>query len=667
MAKFFDAKLNMPLFKYNLNKHKSMILILGLLLFVVFPLPVFMYHFTQSGNYIFSYTFDFQKSRLLLIFVTTALLIVIPFMFYRFLFDKNATDMYHSVPIKRCDLFFTLYMCSFLFVIIPFIINYFIGNILAGIALGSFNWNYTILLLVRLLAIYFAILSIPVIVIINTGTITDAALYTAILFVAPFLAFDSVGSFYSGMVPGFPSVKEYEILGFLSPLSGLFYAQQDNLMRYDGNLFASYWLIFSFIITCLSINIYSKRLSESSGSPFSNQLFFPIIASILTIIVFIYFIAFRHDVYSHYEKFISFKNLTIPFLSAFIFYLVLNIIKDRSTKNFSKSIINFGSITVIVLVICSLIYFTKGFGYSNRFPDTASVDRVEITLNGFDPYAPAEFRKTTTITDKESVEKFISFHQDVIYELAVYETPQALLQSNLVSFTYYNESNKKMSRTFYVSSKLFNEINFIRGDSNVINQFNELLKNEFNTVSIYNDVFTEKVNADSIRIPLVDAYRKDLLSLSSSDRYSNGTTVKYNIITSTFKNSYTDFTGEQVIEYTEPSPSQIVIDDRFTNTITLIEAYLEKVPAKPTESEFKIIDSQSESEFLTTDGTVKRAQDIFVDHNNIPVIDDPTFNVNEYKGKLLNTNFNDKSYKKAFIRVKDGDMEIKSIFPIDIE
>lgn len=664
MAKFFNAKLNLPLFKSNLKKYRVMMIITGLLLFVVFPLPVFMYHYTQSGNYLFWYTFDFPKSRLLLTYVTTGLLIFITFMFYRYLFDKDATDMYHSLPIKRGDLFFTLFMNSFAFVMIPFVANYLLGNILAAVALGSFDWNHAILLLIRLVAIFFAILALPILVIINTGTITDAVLYTAILLVAPFLAYNSIGSFYAGMVPGFPMVSEFEILGLLSPISGLYYAQQEVFVRYDGNLYASYWLILSFIITCLSINIYSKRLSESSGTPFSNQLFFPIIASMLTIIVFIYFISFRHDVYSQYEKFISFKNLTIPLISAFVFYLVLNIIKDRSTKNIFKSLVNFGSITVIVLVICSLIYFTKGFGFSNRYPDAASVDRIEITMNGFDPYAPLEFRDTTSITDPESIERFIEFHKDIIFELEVYETPQRLLESNLVSFTYYNEDSNKMARTFYVSAELFNDITFIREDSNVIKQFNSFLKNEFNTVSIYNDTFTEKVNADIIRDSLVEAYRKDLMAMSLEDRYNNGTVSKYNIISSTVKDTYTDYEGQQVVQITAPHPTQTVIDDRFINTIAVIEEHMAKTAKVPVEPQFNLIDEKSDSEFLTTDGTVKLVQEIFADPNNIPIVENSSLVIDNYKGKLVNTNYNKETYKKAFIRVKDGEMDIFTIFPI---
>lgn len=664
MAKFFNAKLYTPLLKNNIKKHQGIILITGLLLFVVFPLPVFMYHYTQPGNYLFWDTFDFSVSLLLLTFVTAILLLIIPFMFYRYLFDKNATDMYHSMPIKRSDLFFTLFINSFVFIMIPFVINYLLGNLIASFALESFNWSETILLLIRFSAIFFAILSLPILVIVNTGTLTDAVLYTAILLIAPFLAYDSIGSFYAGMVPGFPTVKEFEVIGLLSPLSGLYYAQQSEFARYDANLFASYWLIISFIIICVSINIYSKRSSESSGLPFSNQFFFPIIASILTIIVFIYFIAFRHDVYSQYEKFLSFKNLTIPLLSAFVFYLVLNIIKDRSTKNIYKTVINFFSITVIVLVICSLIFFTKGFGFSNRYPDAANVDAIEITMNGFDPYAPLEFRDTTMITDKENIERFIKFHQDVIFELAVYETPQRLQDSNLVSFTYFNSDSKKMSRNFYVSPHLFKEINFIKGDSNVIKQFNMLLQNEFNSLSIYNDTFTERLNADAIREPLIEAYRQDLMGMTSEDRYTNGTVSKYNIVTSTIKNTYTDYEGEQVVEYIEPHPYQIVIDDRFTNTIDVIETYLSKTSTERVEPKFNLIDNHSTSEFLTTDGTVKLAQEIFADPNNIPILEDDSLNINDYHGKLINTNINQETYKKALIRVKDGDMEIITIFPI---
>lgn len=641
-----------------------MMFITGLLLFVVFPLPVFMYHYTQSGNYLFWYTFDFPKSRLLLTYVTTGLLIFIPFMFYRYLFDKDATDMYHSLPIKRGDLFFTLYINSFVFVMVPFIVNYLFGNVLAALALESFDWNYAILLLIRLVAISFAILSLPVLVIINTGTVTDAVLYTAILLAAPFLAYNSIGSFYAGMVPGFPMVNEFEILGLLSPISGIYYAQQEVFVRYDGNLFASYWLILSIVITCISINIYSKRLSESSGTPFSNQLFFPVIASILTIIVFIYFIAFRHDVYSQYEKFISFKNLTIPLLSAFVFYLVLNIIKDRSTKNIYKSLVNFGSITVIVLVICSLIYFTKGFGYSNRYPNAANVDRVEITMNGFDPFAPLEFRDTTSITDKESIERFIEFHKDIIFELAVYETPQRLQESNLVRFTYFNDNTIKMARTFYVSPELFKDITFIKGDSSVIKQFNTFLQNDFNSVSIYNDTFTEKVNADAIRESLVEAYRKDLMSMSLEDRYDNGSISKYNIITTTVKDTYTDYEGQQIVQITAPHANQAVIDDRFTNTIAVIEDHISKSSTVSVEPQFNLIDDKSDSEFLTTDGTVKLVQEIFADPNNIPIVKNDSLVIDDYKGKLVNTNYNKETYKKAFIRIKDGDMEIMTIFPI---
>ena len=337
MKKFLDSRINVDLFKFNVRNKKGLILFYTLILSLTFPVVIIVSKLSNS-----SYQAEVTDITSLVIFLSIVfalLLIFTPFLFFNYLNSKKSVDVFHSLSISRNDLYLTYTALSLFFVLLPLTIAYWTGYILSYTLLSIPFDPYHIFHFGRLIMISIAIMAPSIFVIMNTGTLADSLVYTAILFVAPFIAYAAFQLFAEVNIIGFSSGSA-ESLTYLSPIVGVVGIYEDVLSNVDGHVVASYWFLLGLGMSIISMNIYSNWKSECSEVPFSNKSFFPFVTSLFIGILFIFLLSLN-VIPNPRWIFFSVENLLIPIVFTYALFLVLYFIKDRSIDSIKKASKNY--------------------------------------------------------------------------------------------------------------------------------------------------------------------------------------------------------------------------------------------------------------------------------------------------------------------------------------
>lgn len=556
MKTLFKARINKDLLKFLLNQHKTLIAVYTVLFFALFPLTVITEILRPlTSNLMLSSNPELIPSALILFAIPV--FIIAPFILFNYVFSKKAVNVMHAMPIRRRDLFVTLAFVSFVSVVVPFILNYLLGY---GIAyLGTnvvFNVEH-ILNLFRLLVFLSALTSITILVISNTGALSEAIIYTGIALIVPFVGTMAISFFMQRFLLGYKDVSEI-FLYYLTPITSIFKMYAQDFYSVDAfrvDIISSYWFIAIVIMSAISITIYNAKKSERSEQPFTNNVFFPIVASCFTVFLLIALIS----VFSPYNGtiFVA-SSFIMPIMISFIVFIVLNIIKNRSTKGLLFAVKNFIIIVVISIVISLTIVLTGGFGYQNRVPSSDKVERLVIEdtyqLNHSFPVPGSKF----VIKEKLALKMFTEFHKEIIEEKkGDYENNP--MDYTTLSFTYYYSNGTKMSRSYNIevskltpflselsqATKIHTTIDALRTDDSI---------NKFLVTSPFMDTtYDFKGSLNSI----LDVYLNELDGVSNKEFNSNGGKLVYNILISK-KFAY--------------QTMSLQIDERFVETIDFIKS-----------------------------------------------------------------------------------------------
>lgn len=559
MKTLFSSRINFKFLKYLFAKNKMFLSIFSILLISLFPIPIIMRIVTRGIAYNDTTLLSFMA---FFIPVTMILFGCIPFLFFNYLFSSRSVDTYHSLPIKRSDLFITLACAAFLFSVIPFTIAYTSGYLVAYftglIPMASAHFT----LYIRLVIMFSTLTAISVLVIMNTGTISDALIYTGIISLLPFLAFTALNFFSLKYIFGFSSgITEFLIL--TSP----HFATIELLTRFEGsyapNIIASFWLLITIILTSVSICIYQKRQSEKSGHPFTNQFFFPSIASFFTGILLITFVSIWSSLDYAYTtvSIFNIRILLIPLLITLIIYILLSVIKNRSTKNMPRILKQYAIISVTTLFICFLFIQTGGFGYEKKLPNKANI--VSVTLSNGNNIAPLSIDGyQVQFKDKENIDRVYALHSKIVNEYRSDETK--VLEFNDYSYTEFTEvqisykmsNGSSMSRTYFLNYKVIEELEDALFSKEVIskNDFYDA-KIQIGNLSIYNASLTQGYTFTGNTTELRTAYLSDTANYTSDDWVRNGTELEY------------------VIQYTVETAlqRQIMVDSRMVSTLKYLQ------------------------------------------------------------------------------------------------
>ncbi|WZU01771.1 hypothetical protein MGH68_01120 [Erysipelothrix sp. D19-032] len=255
------------------------------------------------------------------------------------------------------------------------------------------------------------------------------------------------------------------------------------------------------LLIFVSIYLYQIRKSEKTEQPFTNRVFFSLITSLFTKIVTGWFDRVR-AILTNVNHFLSPFVIILPILLCYVIYVLLNIIKNRSTRNIREITRNYGIVVLVTIVTCAFIFVSNGYGFTTRVPHVENVERIKISGS---TVAQLPFGEGSTkdifITSDEGINDFVAFHQSIVDD---FEKDASVLSYRdiftepgqspyaLLKFSYNLDNGSQMNREFFVRKDKLDPLFSMMHTSETLIQINPLSRPRFNptAMQIFNNTLT---------------------------------------------------------------------------------------------------------------------------------------------------------------------------------
>ncbi len=603
MTKQLKTRINLKLLKYNLSNLKAYLILFSILLFSVGPFPVIM-SMVRDDNVQNFYFADGGAKPYVLIAFATLLFIITPFIVFTYLNSKKSVDVYHSLPIKRNDLFATQVLTSFLITYIPFILNYFLTNFVYSISNIPYSNDYFIFLGFYTV-LFFAVQLVSTFVIHNTGTLSDSLIHTGIMIALPFVIVGAFNLFVQTYVFGLKGIS-WDVLNYLTPFYPLFNSFVPSY-KFDISLML-YWVLLSIILFLTIMHMYRLRKSEKSEEPFVNDSYFPIVINLFIPLSFI-LVNVLNSSYGNMNTisdFFSLESFVTPVLLSFVGYSILNILRYRSTKFFLKSGFDFIKVIILTTVVCVVLITTSMFGLAWKVPNADNVQSISFKPNEINSISPVlvpgkspydKFNVEVELVQEEAIEAFIAIHKEINTNIKKNGSNESQLltdsiikkkltcdvsQSTKFDFTYNMKDGNKIEKTFYLPTEVLLSFGKLVEEDNYQIVMNPILNEDVRTVdlALYNNIKSKNLllNNDPIFVEKFrDAYFNDLKKLSYNDLLFKESKLKYileyRVDIRSFKHNTQGVNFNKAYDYEEGIINQIYLDDRFSQTVALLDTY----------------------------------------------------------------------------------------------
>lgn len=612
MKKLFSSRINFNLLKYELKRNKTYLVIYSVILFIVSSLPVLI-----TGRYVADNLHDFDSFLLPanfppygIIIVAIILVLLTPFILFSYLTTKKSVDVYHSLPIKREDLFLTLKLSSFLLVLIPFTLNFFLSYTI------KYFFGYTVIssdiikYFVYIILLY-AVHNLPLFVIMNTGTISDSLIYTGIFVGLPFLAYSAFNEFLRVYLFGISQLS-WENMKFLSPLFALvsFIKDKLNMEMIQTTL---YWVLVTFLVTTVIRRLYNNRKSEKSEEPFVNDKFFPVMTVVFIPIFFIILNIMNTGYGRNFglKDFFKLETFVLPTLIVFVVYVILDLFRYRSSKNLLKSSKHFIVIMLLTLFISTTTIVTGGFGFSYRTPDLKNIEYIEVVPNHMNSLHPifsvnesiyTEYNALAKLRDPETIETVLLTHKGIndllksqkwgINENEMIEASnygkrlpgEESINWQNFSFTYVLKNGDRIKKSFNLPKEVILDFTSMITKKDYIAVTNPIFNTDvklesFNLFDNTMGNFHLEEDTEIIRENIMSAYLEDIKSMGNESYIYKESKlkyiIKYSVDVFSFKNETNGVNFNKEKRYLEQNsiPELILtIDDRFVNTVRYLDS-----------------------------------------------------------------------------------------------
>lgn len=630
MNQLLNSRVRVPLLKDILKKNRNYIFMFTIMLMLTYPVPIFMdfYHgnFVQQSNFSTDYMLLFYP-------LTIVILIIVPFFVFNYMTKKRSVDFIHSLPISRSELFITNALAALLIVLIPFTIVYWSGTILSYFtSTNTFQWDQ-LSIYVRSILVFGSIQIPTIFVIMNTGTLSDSVIYSLMLFVVPFIAYIALSDFASTYLLGFTGLSAVNILVYISPATYLISIILPPSVGLHYNVLSALWLVLGLVGYAVSCSAYRHWKSEYSERPFNNDYFYPLVASLFTTLVFIFTMAlFSIDTQTPL-RFLSPRKLVFPILLTYVFYVVLDFIRNRSAKFILSATKQFTYIIIFSLSLSTILFVTQGFGYAWNIPELENTSSIKVKLEEF----YEGYQETSYDIPEKNFEEVLSIHNDLVSKFKKANTFFSEDQVSLnnyaarITFQYQLKNGNKMKRTFNVPSDFFDDIYEVRQLPSVMVQSQGFLKGEAilnpKMTSIQDD--TQLTLSDDDLAQFRTLYLQDLETISESPEKDNSSKIRY-VFRYQITQGYEPYQNTNYDQDYEYGYKQLYVDDQFIETL----AFLKTLEHKELNSTYYMMEIPA---YDTAPFNVHSVHRYFEDFEVLNKLDDETF-INKTLNNSLNFN-----------------------------
>lgn len=431
---------------------------------------------------------------------------------FSYLNSKSAAGTMHAIPVKRKTLYITHSVFGILSLILPILIN--------GIILVLMRTNSNIYAIVSINHIAAWIITQITYSIIGFAFSTLIGMFTG----------NSVAHIiFSYIFAVFPLFVEYAIEHILNlnlygyALSGSDMFVQKyiyfGLDKLTDPIYLATYLVYAIIFFTIGYFIYKIRNLENT----SEIIAFPKLKP-----VFIYGVAICFGVvgYFYFSYIMDIKNLFLILPLGILGLIIANMLTKKAFtfKGVLKHTI---ALTITVTAVFCLFHFDIT-GFEKRTPDLSSIKSVSVTANSHEQayYGMINGKKLVkkdqyfpVMTKMSDIENVLEFHEKKIKE----RTSEKV---NSVYYIRYNLNNgRTLTRRYEVNYDEDKEVfaPIMETKENLTYRFPVLNDSTENIVSVsitdqrlskaFNLYYTEKDSDSEIANKLIDALRKDLLSV----------------------------------------------------------------------------------------------------------------------------------------------------------
>lgn len=465
---------------------------------------------------------------------------------FSFIHSKTAVDVYHSLPVKRTEIFVAnmfavmTYVLAFLLLCyLPLSLHsvfYFDNTEYIGYIFADIGFHFVMAL---------SIFAITAFASVNVGTVVDNIIYTLAL-VFGFLAV--YGILYATIqmdLDGFYTPDYLEnIISYIS-VPVLFYIKLMQEMMYrdlasidvlsDVVKPSIIWGLISIGLIALSIFIYKRRKSEKAQSVGQNgalQLLVRIGGAYIGGVGLTLILRSSFDIYNY----LGFCTTT--FFSTLVIFALLEIILNRSVVKVFKNI-HIGVILAIFVMFLNYSISSGFYGFTYRVPEASEVESVEIYSSKLSSNIYIRDKENaldvaTVISDDLAViESVISIHQNVldINEFNNLDWYSSSVVAGVdITYIYFDiayhlNNGTVMLRNFnaYIETSVLEEAGLVIHSSedflsgNILNTSSSDISQLTIYPSNYDSATTSLVDITYKKDELIEALNNDILATTSED------------------------------------------------------------------------------------------------------------------------------------------------------
>ncbi|MGG1676938.1 multidrug ABC transporter permease [Neobacillus sp. NRS-1170] len=469
----------------------------------------------QNTDNLFSYNFEFQIGLFAIVPIILAVFL------FRFLHAKQATDLMHSLPLKRTRIFHYYALTGMLFLIIPVVAITFIILLMHNtLDLGSlfsvkdiFYWAGTttvITLLLYTAAVFIAMLT-------GMSTVQAVLAYVFLFFPVGI----TLLMFYNLkiLLYGFPS--DYFFSRQFEKLSPITYAAVLDSKRFPWNDGVLY-IILIIVMYGLALLLYKKRNLETA----SEAIAFPKLRSVfkygVTFCMMLLGGSYFHEVSFNSNSWTIFGYA----IGAALGYLAAEMILQKTWRVFAR-------VKGLIIYLALIAVFGIGVQilgiYENKIPEEAEIKNVILTDNfGYymgsdDIYS--EYYSPVPMKEKANIEAVRKLHKQIVADEKINQQRQDDRSVNFF-IRYEMKDGSYLTREYTVNERLYEDFFKPIYESKeyklTTNEVFKLKENKIKKLTIGGrGPITKGVtlsNPDEIK-EAIAALRQDVLAESYEDRH----------------------------------------------------------------------------------------------------------------------------------------------------
>jgi|GEM_PF-2093823 len=403
----FSKSRGLGLYLDVMKRHRGIAILYGVAMFIACPFIWFMDNLNRV-NYDYSVTF-YDNGLIGILLVGLGGAFVISTVILRFMHNKQAMDMYYSLPVKRETMLLSHALAGLTLVLAPVLVNFLltmgIEVFFGRSSIPSSVWNVLLLFLVVITATYAIIVLVATVV----GTSFDTVVFGAVFHFAIPIVVGLVSLTVSMNLYGFdyPEGLTRFILYSAPSLISVAYFSDWNVL-----LSAVIWLLASIGLFALSAVAFKRRKSEFAGRALENGFLHVIVKMIVSFAGgFLMMVIFTHSVRDD----LGFALIGFAFGAAITFIFIHSILA-RGFKTLLKSWLQVAVLLVVSLVLV-LISYTDPFGYETYIPDLSKVKAVSISEHVVIDERIINWEYTgseLTFEGKEEIEAVARFHEEAL-------------------------------------------------------------------------------------------------------------------------------------------------------------------------------------------------------------------------------------------------------------